>query len=38
MTSVKIQVGRKPMDFAVARQPIWCPGCGDYGILEALRR
>ncbi len=38
MTTVKVQASRKPMDFAVVRQPIWCPGCGDYGILEALRR
>jgi 2-oxoglutarate ferredoxin oxidoreductase subunit beta len=38
MASVKVQVDRKPMDFAAARAPIWCPGCGDYGILEALRR
>ncbi|MFB6490910.1 MAG: thiamine pyrophosphate-dependent enzyme [Thermoproteus sp. AZ2] len=35
---VQIKVSKKPMDFAVARAPIWCPGCGDYGILEALRR
>jgi 2-oxoglutarate ferredoxin oxidoreductase subunit beta len=29
---------KKPLDYAVNRPPIWCPGCGDYGILEALRR
>jgi len=33
---MKIQL--KPQDYAVNRPPIWCPGCGDYGILEALRR
>jgi len=26
------------LNYAVNRPPIWCPGCGDYGILEALRR
>ncbi len=35
--TVKIEV-RKPAEYAVARPPIWCPGCGDYGILDALRR
>jgi len=34
---MKIEV-MKPLDYAVNRPPIWCPGCGDYGILEALRR
>jgi 2-oxoglutarate ferredoxin oxidoreductase subunit beta len=29
---------KKSLDYAVNRPPIWCPGCGDYGILEALRR
>ncbi|MFN7105920.1 MAG: thiamine pyrophosphate-dependent enzyme, partial [Pyrobaculum sp.] len=29
---------KKPADYTVNRPPIWCPGCGDYGILEALRR
>ena len=35
---MKVEVSRKPLDYAVNRPPIWCPGCGDYGILEALRR
>jgi len=34
---MKVEV-RRPLDYAVNRPPIWCPGCGDYGILEALRR
>lgn len=38
MASIKLQIDKKPMDFAVSRAPIWCPGCGDYGILEGLRR
>lgn len=33
---MKIQL--KPQDYSVSRPPIWCPGCGDYGILEALKR
>ncbi|AFA39000.1 2-oxoacid:acceptor oxidoreductase, beta subunit, pyruvate/2-ketoisovalerate family [Pyrobaculum oguniense TE7] len=36
--SVKITLNKTPMDYAVNRPPIWCPGCGDYGILEALKR
>ncbi len=34
---MKVEV-KKSADYSVARQPIWCPGCGDYGILEALKR
>ncbi len=34
---MKVEV-RRPSDYAINRPPIWCPGCGDYGILEALRR
>ena len=29
---------RSPQDYAVQRPPIWCPGCGDYAILEAIKR
>lgn len=25
-------------DFAVERSPTWCPGCGNYGILTALKK
>ncbi len=25
-------------DFASGAHPIWCPGCGDYGVLAALER
>jgi 2-oxoglutarate ferredoxin oxidoreductase subunit beta len=32
---MKVEVSRKPLDYAVNRPPIWCPGCG---VLEALRR
>ncbi|GAB6943823.1 2-oxoacid:ferredoxin oxidoreductase subunit beta [Vulcanisaeta sp. JCM 14467] len=35
--TVKITVKRTPMDFVEKRRrPDWCPGCGDYGILQAL--
>lgn len=35
---MKVVLSKTPMDYAVVRSPIWCPGCGDYGILEALKR
>ena len=25
-----------PQDFHSGATPIWCPGCGDYGVLSAL--
>jgi 2-oxoglutarate ferredoxin oxidoreductase subunit beta len=25
-------------DFAAGAHPVWCPGCGDYGVLAALER
>ncbi len=27
-----------PKDFRSALKPIWCPGCGDYGVVTALYR
>lgn len=27
-----------PKDFKSAQTPIWCPGCGDFGVLAALER
>lgn len=27
-----------PKDFSSGAHPIWCPGCGDYGVLAALER
>ena len=36
--NIKVSLSRSPADYAVNRPPIWCPGCGDYGILEALKR
>lgn len=26
----------KPSDFVSGLHPVWCPGCGDYGVLAAL--
>jgi 2-oxoglutarate ferredoxin oxidoreductase subunit beta len=25
-------------DFASSRRPTWCPGCGDFGVLNAMKR
>ncbi len=29
-------VQRQPKDYKSDLEPIWCPGCGDYGVLNAL--
>ncbi len=29
---------RKPSDFKSELKPIWCPGCGDFGVLASLYR
>jgi 2-oxoglutarate/2-oxoacid ferredoxin oxidoreductase subunit beta len=28
----------KPSDFKSELKPIWCPGCGDYGVVQAIYR
>lgn len=28
----------QPNDFKSALKPIWCPGCGDYGVVQAIYR
>ena len=28
----------KPTDFKCELKPIWCPGCGDYGVVQAVYR
>ena len=28
----------KPGDYKTDLKPVWCPGCGDYGVLNALYR
>ncbi len=30
--------GLKPADFASSQEVRWCPGCGDYAILKAVRK
>lgn len=30
--------GRQPRQYKSCVKPIWCPGCGDYGVLEATTR
>jgi len=27
---------QKPADYKSTRKPVWCPGCGDYGVLNSL--
>ena len=29
---------RKPSDYKSELKPIWCPGCGDFGVLASLYR
>ncbi len=29
-------IQRQPKDYKSDLEPIWCPGCGDYGVLNAL--
>ena len=29
---------RKPSDYKSDLKPIWCPGCGDFGVLASLYR
>jgi 2-oxoglutarate ferredoxin oxidoreductase subunit beta len=29
-------VAHRPHDYRSSAQPIWCPGCGDYGVLNCL--
>lgn len=29
-------VAAKPADYKSGRKPIWCPGCGDFGVLNAV--
>ena len=28
----------KPKDFASSQEVKWCPGCGDYAILTAMKK
>jgi 2-oxoglutarate ferredoxin oxidoreductase subunit beta len=29
-------VVRKSVDYKSTRKPVWCPGCGDYGVLNSI--
>src|SRR5271167_3874302 len=31
-------VALQPKDYKSELKPIWCPGCGDFGVLQALYR
>lgn len=35
---VQLEQGLKPKDYKSTIKPIWCPGCGDYGVLNAIHR
>jgi len=35
-TTVKISLKRTPQDYKWTKPPEWCPGCGHFGILQAL--
>ena len=28
----------KPADYKTDLKPVWCPGCGDFGVLACLHR
>ncbi|MFC1537199.1 2-oxoacid:ferredoxin oxidoreductase subunit beta [Gemmatimonadota bacterium] len=34
--SKKTELAVKPGDYKSSLKPVWCPGCGDYGVLNAL--
>ncbi len=38
MSSENTKVKIKPADYKSDTHPIWCPGCGDYGVLSSLYR
>jgi 2-oxoglutarate ferredoxin oxidoreductase subunit beta len=35
---MNVQTPRKPDDYATDQEVRWCPGCGDYAILKAVRK
>ena len=37
-TAEQIPAGFSAKDFKSDLKPIWCPGCGDFGVLQALYR
>jgi 2-oxoglutarate ferredoxin oxidoreductase subunit beta len=34
----RVSLPLEPKDYKSALKPIWCPGCGDFGVLHALTR
>ncbi|MCU0493951.1 MAG: 2-oxoacid:ferredoxin oxidoreductase subunit beta [Chloroflexaceae bacterium] len=32
------KIGYKAADYRTALKPIWCPGCGDFGVLAAIQQ
>jgi 2-oxoglutarate ferredoxin oxidoreductase subunit beta len=37
MTAVDLELGLKPKDFKSDQEVRWCPGCGDYVVLNAMQ-
>ena len=38
-TALKIQADAlKPKDYKSSIKPIWCPGCGDFAVLNAITK
>jgi 2-oxoglutarate ferredoxin oxidoreductase subunit beta len=38
MSAAGVKVELKPGDYKSGLKPVWCPGCGDFGVLNALYR
>jgi len=38
MSATVVNVKFKPGDYKSTLNPVWCPGCGDFGVLNALYR
>ena len=36
--SVAAQIPVKPKDYKSALKPVWCPGCGDFAVLNAITK
>ena len=32
------QITVKPKDYKSAIKPVWCPGCGDFAVLNAITK
>jgi 2-oxoglutarate ferredoxin oxidoreductase subunit beta len=38
MSPTGVKVDLKPGDYKSGLKPVWCPGCGDFGVINALYR